>query len=630
MKKVKDQAVPASGSIISVPLNKLKKSPRNARKMAHPKADIEALAASIAVNGILQMPVVEPELGKDGKPTGFYLVTIGEGRRQAQLLRVTRKEITKTENIRCLVDTNGNALEISLAENAIRSAMHPADQFEAFLELHRDHGMNAEDIAARFGVTSAVVKQRLKLAAVSPQLMQFYRNDDITLDQLSAYAFTDNHERQRLVWEQVGADADRAEILAALNNEHVPADDARALFVGLEAYQAAGGAVLRDLFDDEHEGFLTDAELLHRLTAEKLEAIAEGVKAEGWKWVDVMPRFDYSAVSDMRRIYPGTPPLSDETQAEIAVLQTLYDALDTDSESDEVQAEAERLEEAMAALQGDDVYNPDDVSKAGAIVAICHDGTPRIERGFVRREDDSRVPHKNQGATKAAAKAKDGPAALPDTLMAELTAHRTMALRNALGQQPDIALKAVVHRLAGATFYPNDDRTSCLNIAGQSAYLTRYASGIEDSEAARQIAARHAAWSQRMPEDSSGLWAFILGLTQEECLALLAVCASVTVDAVATAHRTNNTSLGHADQLALAVQLDMREQWTPTAQGYFARVSKDRILEAVREAVSPQAAENIASLKKAAMAESAERRIEGKGWLPSVLRTPQPRPLAAA
>ena len=480
--------------------------------------------------------------------------------------------------------------------------------------------MNAEDIAARFGVTPAVVKQRLKLAAVSPQLMQFYRNDDITLDQLSAYAFTDNHERQRQVWEQVGADADRAEILATLNNEHVPADDARALFVGIAAYQAAGGAVLRDLFDEAHEGFLTDAQLLHRLTTEKLEALAEGVKAEGWKWVEIMPRFDYSAVSDMRRIYPGTPELSADTQAEIDVLQTLYEALEMDGDSDEVQEEAERIEQAIAELQGDDVYNPDDIARAGVIVSIGYDGTPRIERGFVRREDDSR----NLQTTKASEKPKD---ALPDTLTAELTAHRTMALRNSLGQQPEIALKSVVHALALGAFFPHSDAKSCLQITGQSPSLTRYAPEIEESEAAKAIAARHAEWNMRLPAEPNALWDYILGFDQDECLALMAHCASLTVDAVTLKHRANVTSLDHADQLALAVQLDMRELWKPTAQGYFSRVSRDRILDAVREAVSPQAADNIASLKKAAMAESAERRVEGKGWLPPVLRTPPPSPL---
>jgi ParB family chromosome partitioning protein len=145
MTNKKINEAPASGTVVFIPLNKLKKSPRNARKTPHPKADIEALAASIAANGILQNPVVEPERTGDGHFTGNYLVTIGEGRRQAQLLRAKRKEIAKAEPIRCLVEAGANALEISLAENAIRSPMHPADQFEAFQTLHTEQGMNAED-----------------------------------------------------------------------------------------------------------------------------------------------------------------------------------------------------------------------------------------------------------------------------------------------------------------------------------------------------------------------------------------------------------------------------------------------------------------------------------------------------
>jgi ParB family chromosome partitioning protein len=128
-KRENAQAPAASGTMQLIPLNRLKKSPRNARKTPHPKADIEALAASIAAHGMLQSPVVEPEI-KDDKATGNYLVTIGEERRQAQLLRVKRKEIAKTESIRCVVETAQDAFEISLAENAIRSPMHPADQFE--------------------------------------------------------------------------------------------------------------------------------------------------------------------------------------------------------------------------------------------------------------------------------------------------------------------------------------------------------------------------------------------------------------------------------------------------------------------------------------------------------------------
>ena len=141
------------GVEITVPLSKLKKSPRNARKTPHATADIEALAASIAVKGVLQPPVVEPEL-HDGEPTGFYLVTIGEGRRLALSLLAKRKEIGKAAPVRCLLDGDNDAFEISLDENVTRFAMHPADQFEAFQKLAEQKGWSADEIGARFGVSA--------------------------------------------------------------------------------------------------------------------------------------------------------------------------------------------------------------------------------------------------------------------------------------------------------------------------------------------------------------------------------------------------------------------------------------------------------------------------------------------
>lgn len=129
------EIIPVSGTEVLIPLNKLKKSTNNARKTPHSEAAIEGYAASIAAKGILQNLVVEPELDGEGTVTGFYLVTIGEGRRLAQLLRVKRKEIKKTEPIRCIIDTANDPHEISLDENVTRENMHPADQFEAFRRL---------------------------------------------------------------------------------------------------------------------------------------------------------------------------------------------------------------------------------------------------------------------------------------------------------------------------------------------------------------------------------------------------------------------------------------------------------------------------------------------------------------
>lgn len=137
-----------SGAVIDISLNKLKKSPRNARKVPHSEAAIEALAASIGAKRMLQALVVEPELDATGAPTGFYFVTIGEGRRLAQRLRAKRGEIKKTEPIRCVVETALDAHEISLDENVTRSNMHPADEFEAFRELAERRGLGPEEIAA--------------------------------------------------------------------------------------------------------------------------------------------------------------------------------------------------------------------------------------------------------------------------------------------------------------------------------------------------------------------------------------------------------------------------------------------------------------------------------------------------
>lgn len=235
-----------SGREILVPLNKLKKSPKNARKTPHGEAAIAALAGSIAAKGMLQNLVVEPEADAEGAETGFFLVTVGEGRRLAQLLRAQRKEIRKSEPIRCVLDTTNDPKEISLDENITRTDMHPADQFEVFTYLAEEKGYGAEEIAARFGVSAHVVRQRLRLGAVSPNLMQIYRNDGLTLEQLVAFAITDDRERQEAAFERLSHNREPYAIRRLLTEANVPARDRRARFVGSEAYEAAGGTTRYD------------------------------------------------------------------------------------------------------------------------------------------------------------------------------------------------------------------------------------------------------------------------------------------------------------------------------------------------------------------------------------------------
>ena len=619
------QPAAETGSTLFIPLHRLKKSPKNARKTPHPKADIEALAASIAAKGLLQNLVVEPERKDDGKVTGYFLVTIGEGRRLAHLLRAKRKEIRKAEPVRCILDTAHNAHEISLAENVIRSAMHPADQFEAFAKLHREEGMAAEDIAARFGVTPTVVKQRLKLGAIAPTLMQAYRDEELTLEELTAFAITDDHARQEQVWSELPPyNRSRDAILRALSEGQVSSDDRRAAFVGAETYQAAGGSIIRDLFDEEGGGFFADAALLNRLVREKLEAEAATIKAEGWKWIVIEPEFNHEMAAGMRRVYPEAAPLSEADQARLDELEQRYESLrdEDDGDSEEIADKLQTLETEIEALTGAEQYQPEEIAIAGAFICLDHHGEPRIERGFVRAEDWKAKISAGKAAEPDGATRSEQVKPLSEKLIAELTAYRTAGLRNALAEHSATALTAVVHALAAATFYVGSDRSSCLEITPRSASLAAHASGIDECPAMTAIAERHAAWERRMPDDAAKLWGFVAGLNQAEQLELLAHCASLTVNAMhLPKHRTEGAASAHADLLAETLGLDMTAAWKPTVASYLGRVSKERIIEAVREGVSVEAAANIAGMKKLAMAEVAERRLAGTGWLPELLRS---------
>jgi ParB family chromosome partitioning protein len=208
---------------------------------------------------------------------------------------------------------------------------------------------------------------------------------------------------------------------------------------------------------------------------------------------------------------------------------------------------------------------------------------------------------------------------LSDILIRDLTAHRTLGLRLALGEQPDMALIAVTHALAAQTFYRGVD-AHCLEIRPNSAHLaaTRTASRDGCGEA---LADRHAGWAADMPRDVADLWGFIAGLDHASVMALFAHCASQTVNAVKLPWERKPRVLETADKLASALALDMTAHWTPTVRTYLGRVTKALILDAVREAVSDEAADRIASMKKQPMAEAAEQLLAGTGWLPPLMRT---------
>ena len=153
---------------------------------------------------------------------------------------------------------------------------------------------------------------------MSPKLLELYEKDEIRLEQVMAFSISDDHARQEQVWERISSShmQEPYYIRRLLTETTVRADDRRAVYVGAEAYEAAGGVILRDLFEQDSGGWFQDAALLEQLVFDKLKVDAEAIRAEGWKWVEAAISFPYGHTSGMRRIYAeprGTERRGDRT-----------------------------------------------------------------------------------------------------------------------------------------------------------------------------------------------------------------------------------------------------------------------------------------------------------------------------
>ena len=623
---------PLDTETIHVPLNRLDLAEANARRTGR-EDGLEELAASIAAHGLLHNLGVVPAHDADGEPTGRYEVIAGGRRLAALRLLAERRKIAKGAPVPCRVlAADGDATGASLAENVVRVAMHPADQFEAFARLHAE-GQDVERIARRFGVSPLTVRQRLRLASVSPALIAAFRAGEMGLDAVTAFAVTDDHATQERVWRQAqGYGMHPASIRRLLVEGRVPLDDRRVRFVGLDVYEAAGGAVERDLFSEDGEGWIAGPALLARLVEERLAREAEAVRAQGWGWVDALPALPPD-LWRMARLRPQPVPLSAEDEARLSALAERFDAIEAEcgDEPDKDQSdELDRIEAEIEVIRAREVtWRPEDRARSGAIVAPDGAGGVRIERGVLRPGEvvnDDPAPEDGDAdeAPRPAVKER-APAGLPAALRAELLAHRTAALQNEVAARPDLALRVLLHALIVERDNP---WRAVAKVALRPPVLHVACPGIEAAPARADLEARSAATlnTARVPEGER-LWPWLLALDTAAALDLLAVLVAPSVDAGSEDWTVAGSAPSPAEQVAASAGLDMRRWWTPTAEGFFGRVTKDAIEAAVREGAGDDAARRIAGAKKAAMAEAAEGLLAGAGWLPEPLRA---RPAAGA
>ncbi len=407
--------------IREIPLSRLALAPENVRRTPpDSRADAE-LKASIAALGLLENLVVRTDTS-DENGAERYAVVAGGRRLKAMQALVEETVLDADHPVPCQVrDGDAGSGEVSLAENVMRIAMHPADQVVAFTKLV-EAGQSVSSVAARFGLSERLVEQRLRLGNAAPELLDAYRADEVDFEVLKAFAVTTDRERQMAVWEQVSGQGYRPsawQVKRLLTEERVPGASAVARFVGTQAYEAAGGAVMRDLFarDDESGVWFEDPVLLSKLATSKLQAAADELAAR-WKWAIAMVEVDWNTTAQYGRIEPQPAERTPEERAGIDRLVTRQEELariDDEEWTEELLAEAEsietRLDEIEAGIEARATWRREDVAIAGCIVTIGHDGSLQTIQGLVKPED---MPvHTESGSTSApeAGNGHDGDAA---------------------------------------------------------------------------------------------------------------------------------------------------------------------------------------------------------------------------
>jgi ParB family chromosome partitioning protein len=604
-------AIPQS-EIFLVSLSSLVPSARNVRKKASTNDSIEQLAESIKAVGLIQNLTVVP-VGKSGK----YEVVAGGRRLQALKSLQKQKAIAKDYDVRCYVVTAEQAVELSLVENVMREAMHPADEFEAFKAL-ADEGAMAEQIAERFGMEPKRVVQRLKLANVAPDLFERYREGKADLEQMKALALTDDHYKQRAAFGKGNGDW---QIRQFLTEGQVRSDDKRVRYVTLAAYEKNGGTVARDLFAERGGSeYVTDVELLNSLVDAKLERAAAKLRKEGWGWVEAMLTCDYATLHSFGRLEDLRREPTTEEAAELEKLSAEHDELGHDEDYDE--EAANRIEARMSEIEESLKVEPTDEQKAeaGAIVHIDYNGAAEYVRGLLKPQARKALAASGLSAG-GKEKVKNE---VSDALCMKLTKERTEALRAALIPNPAVALVAMTHALALNVFHDYfGTRYTAIDVKLDDVLEAR-GEGDAETKAGAVIRAKREAIEKMLPEEPGALFAWLSQQEQAVVLDILAFCASTGVNAVLQRESNDKTysqrSIAASRELGAAVSFDMSQWWEATEANYLGHVSKAKVAEAVAAVAGDVDAAAIAKLPKSQAVSAAQAKLAGTGWVPNLIR----------
>ncbi len=614
-----------------VMLKQLVKTPLNARKTPAPAKDVRELANSIEGAGLLQNLIVfcmkDGLFGTAGGETRRLALNLlmEEGRSAAGVL------VTPEFPVPVKVVDEDKARAISYAENGQRSNLTPADQLANFCDMAKE-GKPVEQIAAILGYRTAHVKKCLKLSTVAPQLLELLKTDDITLDQLGALSSTDDHQRQIQTWDNSKHYEYKRTVKAlresVLNDEVSAAESTMVDFVGLDAYQAAGGEIREDLFAESV--ILTNAQQLEAMAVAKLQEAADLMaKEEGWLWSLGRSKGVQSWGGDEKlfAILEVPTKLTSEQKAEAKQLtdekKQLEEQLDG-ADADDEWEHAPRVEQITARLA--EINNNAEINKWSAkvrakagIVAYLKDGKIRFQRGLMKMEDVKQAEKVEREKIKQETPPSE--MGLSSVLVTSLSSERTLAVMAALVQNPAVALALHTHTMATKVFgtgYTTTVLDTRLEI--QRSTLLGNAPTAAEGAAEHELSKLYAQWKAKLPEGWKDDFSWLLAWEAAEILALLAFCVGLALNGMQSFASKEGKVGDKLTTVENALEFDLCDWWKPTKENYFGRISKEQISDALLDAGKTAQAASALKMKKGDAAQLAEDELASLRWLPNCFR----------
>ena len=596
----------AIGDLVAHPANVRTNSPET-----YASENIAHLKASIAVLGLLQPLLVQKIDGKFGVLAG--------GRRHAALLELaadkTAKGFTNSTKIDCRLvpDDCDVTTALSLAENITQAPMNAIDEFEAFARMMEVDGQTPETIAKTFGTTVAAVKGRLRYGLIHPYIRAAARAKSITLDTMKAFADHPSQEVQREVFEALTKEDNYVQaytVRNALKSRGVQVSDDIGAFVRKD-YEARGGAIAADLLD-EHS-VLEDSALVETILLEKLAAAAEEARAEiGFAWADAVIQYDYAAMADYGRLYPGPVEPDEKGQQRVDEITAELEKLEHEMENEELDDEAyNELYERVDALEAEarvlqEAYSKEDLARSGVIASWSH-GKISLHVGLVRPEDRVESASKASGTSKDQGTADSDEITYPASLTEDLKTERAMALGAAMAMHPEATLDLTLFKLVTDVLTSGMGVTQAIKVDARQEYRTHAKMDEIDGTSLEQVAEAHDALDLSWADDAKSpadQFALFRALDAGEKAKLVAYATAATTQSCFARDRQRDSLMYDFE---VEIMPDIRAHWTPNA-ALFNRFKKAWLLKILGEELGlAQEAVTLASSTKKQVVEFCDK-----------------------